>query len=307
MAGVWPCGIADIAFTAEISLTGETELHLLEPSAAVESGFGTPWTLLLVEGSVPSAGAVPAPSADAVLLGQTLRERLPDAIGATEAEIAAAEARLGVIFPDDLKTLYQVKRARWEDVGDDYEAAERVSAAAGCELFALDDLYIADAPSRHRPWQFGAMTAVVTPPDAAVQGLVGSPGWIAFGDNGGGDRLAVDLTPGPCGHIGQIIMLSHEASIGAELLADCLTDLVLERPTGHQDDRRSEQPPAVARVNIRSMRSVEAAAHPGLEVLSIGVWDDEPLSLAPPSSDCRACEPSPPIRVRSPTRLRSRS
>jgi hypothetical protein len=37
----------------------------------------------------------------------------------------------------------------------------------------------------------------------------------------------------------------------------------------------------VARVNIGSLSSVEAAAHPELEVLSIGVWEGEPLSLAP--------------------------
>jgi hypothetical protein len=45
---------------------------------------------------------------------------------------------------------------------------------------------------------------------------VGSPGWIVFGDNGGGDRLAVGLTPGPCGHTGQIVLLGHEDFIGAE-------------------------------------------------------------------------------------------
>jgi hypothetical protein len=37
----------------------------------------------------------------------------------------------------------------------------------------------------------------------------------------------------------------------------------------------------VARVNIGSLTSVQAAAHPELEVLSIGVWESEPLSLAP--------------------------
>lgn len=31
------------------------------------------------------------------------------------------------------------------------------------------------------------MEAVVTRPEAMVQGLAGSPGWIAFGDNGGGE------------------------------------------------------------------------------------------------------------------------
>ncbi|MGW4202637.1 hypothetical protein [Streptomyces sp. NPDC004726] len=37
----------------------------------------------------------------------------------------------------------------------------------------------------------------------------------------------------------------------------------------------------MARVNIRSLTGIEAAAHAELEVLSIGVWEGEPLSLAP--------------------------
>lgn len=282
--------IDDIAFTADISATGKTALHLLGPSPAVEPGIGTPHpgALILVEGSFPEPwrrlpDLVPttatASSLDLALLDRTLRERLPDAIGATEEEIAAAEARLGTTLPDELKVLYRVTRARWEDWGD-YQTASRVYQAVGCELFPLDGLYIADAASRHLRWEFGAMEAVVTPADAAVQGLVGSPGWIAFGDNGGGDRLAVDLTPGPRGHLGQIIMLSHEKSIGAELLADSLTDLALGRTSGHQRCH-DEQPPIVAHVNVGMLRSVQAAAHPGLEVLSIGVWEDEPVSLAP--------------------------
>ncbi|SFG49264.1 hypothetical protein SAMN02787118_121160 [Streptomyces mirabilis] len=118
---------------------------------------------------------MPAPSVDLASLERTLRERIPDAIGATEVEIAAAEARLGVVLPDELKVLYRVTRARWEDWGDDYEEAERVSDAVGCELFPPDELYIADAPSRPSAWKFAALKAVGTPPDAAVQGLVGSP------------------------------------------------------------------------------------------------------------------------------------
>ncbi|MFE1982072.1 SMI1/KNR4 family protein [Streptomyces mirabilis] len=59
-----------------------------------------------------------------------------------------------------------------------------------------------------------------------MRGLVGSPGWIVFGDNGGGDRVAVDLTPGPHGHAGRIIMRDHEQDVGGDLLADSLTDLV---------------------------------------------------------------------------------
>ncbi|MFD4975829.1 hypothetical protein [Streptomyces sp. NPDC058424] len=42
-----------------------------------------------------------------------------------------------------------------------------------------------------------------------------------------------------------------------------------------------DEPTAVAHVNSRSLRCVEATAHPALEVVSIGVWEGEPLSLEP--------------------------
>ncbi|MEU0600997.1 SMI1/KNR4 family protein [Streptomyces sp. NPDC006393] len=285
-------GEDSVAFVAELSPAGKAVLHLLRSGPAVEPGIGGPHpgALLLVENAVPepwrrlpdpAPGAVPAPSADPAVLERTLRERVPGTVGATEADIAAAEARLGVALPDELKALYRVTRARWDDWRDDQEAADRLCDAVGCELFPLDDLYIADAASRRCPWRFAAKEAVVTPPDAAVQGLVGSPGWIVFGDNGGGDRIAVDLTPGPRGHSGQIIILGHEQNTGADLLAGSLTDLVLNGPADELPGPRAQQPPVVAHVNIRSLTSVEAAAHAGLEVLSIGVWDRTPLSLAP--------------------------
>jgi hypothetical protein len=106
--------------------------------------------------------------------------------------------------------------------------------------------------------------------------------------------------------VGQIIMLDHEQNIGASLLADSLTDLVVNRRRNWHSGHRGDQPPVVTRVNIRSLTSVQAAAHPGLEVLSIGVWDGEPLGLAP-SPGCPACEPSPRTPARSPTHWRSPS
>jgi hypothetical protein len=113
-----------------------------------------------------------------------------------------------------------------------------------------------------------------------VQGLVGSPGWIVFGGNGGGDQVAIDLTPGPRGNMGQVIMINHEDNVGADLLARSLTALVMRTRARRSGGRRTELP-AVARVNRGALRSVEAAADPDLEVLSIGVWEGEPLSLAP--------------------------
>ncbi|MFI0872963.1 SMI1/KNR4 family protein [Streptomyces parvus] len=290
-AALAEAGVDDVSFSAAIDPAGAAVLRLIGRSPAVEPGIGTahPGALILVEGALPEPWrrlpdaaneAGPASSADPETLERTLRERLPDAIGATEEEIAAAEARLGVRLPEELKALYRVTRARWEDWGDDYETAVGVFEAARCELSSVDELYIAEASTRHCHWEHAAMEAVVTRPDAAVQGLVGSPGWIVFGENGGGDQLAVDLTPGPRGHAGQIIMISHEESVGAELLADSLTDWVLDRERrGHR--HRGEEPPLVAHVNHASIKSVREAAHPGLEVLSIGVWDGAPFSLAP--------------------------
>ncbi|MBD0422956.1 SMI1/KNR4 family protein [Streptomyces sp. TRM S81-3] len=285
-------GASRVSYMVERAPDGKLLLHVVDPGPAVEHGVVSPFVgaLLLVEGAVPEPwrrlpeavpGAAPAPSADPALLERTLRERLPDAIGATEEEIAEAEARLGVALPDELKALYRVTRARWEDWNGDYAAQERVSDAVGCELFSLDELYIADARSRPCPWQFAADDAAVTAPDAAVQGLVGSPGWIAFGDNGGGDRLALDLTPGPGGHTGQVIVIDHERTIGAGLLAESLTDMVINRPDGWHQDRDADNPPVVARVNTHRLGSVEAAARPELEVLVIGGRASAPVGLAP--------------------------
>ncbi|MFI9821633.1 SMI1/KNR4 family protein [Streptomyces sp. NPDC052013] len=285
-------GLDNVSFVCETGTGGKTLLHVVEGGPAVECGITSPYVgaLVLVEGAVPGPwrrlpdtvpGARPAPSADAALLERTLRERLPDAVGATEAEIAGAEARLGVTLPDELKALYRVTRARWQDWSGDHAAQERLRDAVGCELFPLDGLYVADARSRPCPWQYAAKDVAVTGPDDAVQDLVGSPGWIAFGDNGGGDRVVVDLTPGPRGHLGQIIMISHEEEIGAHLRAESLTDMVVNRRNDWYASRTRDRPPMVAHVGRGALDSVAAAAHPDLEVLGIGVGSPEPVSLAP--------------------------
>ncbi|MGA5211613.1 SMI1/KNR4 family protein [Streptomyces pseudogriseolus] len=282
-------GSDGISFVVEAaSAPGRVRLHLIEPSPSVEPGVATahPGTLLLADGALPEPvrrlpepvpDAAPALSADVDLLRRTLRERLPDAVGASEEELAAAEARLGVTLPPELRALYEVVRSRYEDWDDSREPYDVI----GCDLFPLSEVYIADAASRQVLWQFGAMDAVETGPEHAVQQLVGSPGWIVFGDNGGGDRIAVDLTPGPDGHVGQVIIIGHEGNIGAGLVADSLTDMVVHRHFDGRPVRKVEQPPLVAYVNRASLPSVEAASHPGLEVLSIGVREKEPVSLAP--------------------------
>ncbi|MFE0774493.1 SMI1/KNR4 family protein [Streptomyces sp. NPDC058861] len=104
-----------------------------------------------------------------------------------------------------------------------------MAEAVGWELLSPDRVYAADTASRPASWEHTAMNAVGTGPDATVQGLAGSPGWIVLGDTGGGDPIAFDLAPGPRGHLGQVIVMSHEENCGAELVVDSLTGLVLGR------------------------------------------------------------------------------
>ncbi|MFD3542451.1 SMI1/KNR4 family protein [Streptomyces sp. NPDC058662] len=283
-------GVQEIAFRAEVQPDGGAALGLVWPSPVVEPALGYPdlGVLVLVDGSFaapwlrrpdPVTGAVPAPSADPELLERTLRERLPDAVGATEEEIAAAEARLGVTLSDELKVLYRVTRVYG---GDDFdlEEADRAGGAVGCELSGVEHLYSIDAAVRNPGWDLGATHAVSAAPDAAVQSLAGSPGWIGFGTNGG-DEFAVDLTPGPAGYFGQVILVGHEESLGAELVADSLTDFVLGRTREERRDRGGDKLPAVARVGTGCLETIQAAVHPALEVLTIGAWDGTPFSLAP--------------------------
>ncbi|MFI1879900.1 hypothetical protein ACH41C_09505 [Streptomyces althioticus] len=118
-------------------------------------------------------------------------ERVRDALVAAGAESVTFSAR---IDPSG-RTRLRVRVPR---------AAVESGPAAG--VVPVDDVYVADSASRPVPWRYASCEAPVTLPDDAVQGLVGSPGLIVFGDNGGGDRLAVDLTPGPAGHTRQIVL-----------------------------------------------------------------------------------------------------
>ncbi|MFC4909354.1 SMI1/KNR4 family protein [Actinomadura gamaensis] len=286
-------GRDEISFIADFEASGRIVLRLIHQTTTARPGMGTngPGSVVLVDGAVPepwrrlpepAPDAAPSPTADAALLERTLRERLPDAIGATDEEIAAAEARLGIALPEELKAIYRVTRSRWSDFDGD-EAMNSHASAVRAKLYPLDSLYIADAASRpaFSPplWEYAATEAVVTRPDSAVQGLVGSPGWIAFGEDRGGDVYAIDLTPGPAGYTGQVIFLSRSARIGAEPVADSLTDMIVHgRETW---GRTPDATPEVAYVNVGNRSSVKAAAHPDLEVLHLGVWEDEPHSLAP--------------------------
>jgi cell wall assembly regulator SMI1 len=272
-----------VTFSARIGPSGRTVLRVTgTANPAVEAGPAGGGALLLVEGAVPepwrrlpdpAPTARPARPGDLAALERWLLERLP-AAGVTDEEFAAAEARLGLALPEELKVLYRVTGARQEDWD------QAVYDTLGLELLPLAEVHVADAASRPAPWRYAAREAVVAPPGAAVQQLVGSPGWIAFADNGGGDLLAVDLTPGPGGRTGQIVVLSHELLTGAELVADSLHEALRGIAPQERTGTPAGTPRAVAHLPGGHPRGVEAAAHPGLEVLHIGA-DGPPADLTP--------------------------
>ncbi|MEV3938109.1 SMI1/KNR4 family protein [Glycomyces sp. NPDC049804] len=243
--------------------------------------------LVLVAGAVPEParreprtypGRGLAPSADPERLERVLRERMPNAVGAGEDELAAVEARLGVPLPAELRAVLRVTRAEWSEQRD-------IEALGGVELFGLDGIERASEADVRKgiPFPFLAAKAAVTGPDAAVQGLVDPPCWIVVGDHGGGsgDWVAVDLMPGPAGHVGQLVVVSHEEEIGAQLLAESFTALVLDGGIEDYEDNPGEAPPYAVMVDSKQGHCVAAVATAELEVLRIGVWDAEPSDLTP--------------------------
>ena len=226
--------------------------------------------------------ARPHESHDPERLERLLRGWYPNAVGATAQEIAATEERIGRPLPEELKAVYRVTR-------DSRSSGQPVDASGtpecACDLMfewltPVDEVYVRDSAYRMPSWFVAVMQAPRTPPGAAVQQLPGSPGWIVFANDYAASDFAVDLTPGATGHVGQVIALDFDEITGARLEARSLTDFVLDHKASDGTET-SRDSPAVAYVNHRALTSVEAAAHPDLEALAIGVCNGEPFSLAP--------------------------
>jgi cell wall assembly regulator SMI1 len=211
-------------------------------------------------------------------LERLLREWYPNAVGATAEEISAAEERIGRPLPEELKALYRVTRGA-RSSGEPIDAPgapDGVHDLMSDFLLPVDEAYLRDSTYNMPSWSLAVMEAPRTPPGAAVQQLPGSPGWIVFASDYAASFFAVDLTPGATGHVGA---LDYDEYTGARLEARSLTDFVGQ--TASEEGASSRDRSAVAWINDRSLTSIESAAHPDLEALTIGVWEGEPVSLAP--------------------------
>lgn len=218
------------------------ELVALPP--AVASGPGAPVLEVVLEpGALPAQyretitpvpGATTAPSADPEAVRRLIADRMPDAVGAAPEEIAAAEAALpdGVRLPGEVGALYAAAGS-----GNLRLAADQ-GGFGGFEIVPLSGSFLREAflpAARFSTWTADAGTCAPEDPAGRVQAVVGSPLWFPIGTDGAGNVYAVDLAPGPHGHLGQVVFLDHERSAGAAYRAESLATLFAGRPA---DDRK---------------------------------------------------------------------
>lgn len=263
-------------------------VEIVELPSNVAAGLGTPVEdLVLVDGARPApysltpepSAAAPAATADPEMVARVVRERLPNAQGVSEAALAQAEDRLGVPLPEEVRALYRNAGSgdlilRDEDE-DEYD--EDDESFYGFEIVPLDDeraTYLPD--QRFQSWRLDATTLVPRDPSDRVQAVIGTPLWFPIGHDWGGNYYAVDLTPGPSGHRGQIVFLDHESSAGAELVADSLAELLAGRQAPWEDD--DDPDPRIAGLDQRDGVNPAVLVTPETEIINIGALP-EPLEI----------------------------
>ncbi|MFF2776837.1 SMI1/KNR4 family protein [Streptomyces sp. NPDC058052] len=146
-------------------------------------------------------------------------ERLPAPAG--EGAIEAAERRLGVRLPADLRALYGVAD------GDTVDGRHRCLLGEG--WLSLDGMAAAHAyrrePDRTSRSPWGAVIFDADPP-GRVRRSTGDPTRVPFLTGEDGNHLAVDLAPARYGRPGQVLRIGRDHAHGAALLADSVTALL---------------------------------------------------------------------------------
>src|SRR5262249_7311112 len=112
--------------------------------------------------------------------------------GATEEQIAACEATIGVTFPPDLRASYRIHDGQQDGADGLFSAFTELDGE-----FVLLPL---DAVTREwKMWkglndrcEFTHQKAM---PDEGIRSDWWNPKWVPFGSDGGGDSLCVDLDP----------------------------------------------------------------------------------------------------------------
>lgn len=213
-------------------------VELIDLPPAVVSGPTTPVLEVVLEPGAlptqhlatitPAPGAQPAASADPDGVATVVAERMPDTPGAPLDDVAAAEVNLpaGARLPEEVRALYTAAGS-----GSLKLAAQCDGAFGGFEIVPLADSVLRAAflpAARFSTWTDDAETFAPRDPAGRVQAVIGSPLWFPVGTDGAGNVYAVDLAPGPDGHMGQVVFLDHEQRAGAGYRAESLAALLVE-------------------------------------------------------------------------------
>lgn len=128
--------------------------------------------------------------------------------GATEEQIAACEAAIGVAFPAEMRASYLIHDGQ-KAAADGLFPEE--FADLDCE-FAL--LPLEEIASEWKTWKqlddAGEFKKQKALPDAGVRSDWWNSKWVPFASDGGGDSLCVDLAPAKGGVAGQVILHRHD-------------------------------------------------------------------------------------------------
>lgn len=156
-------------------------------------------------------------------------------------KIAAAEKRRGVTFPDELRLFFSRVR-KGTLVGDlDNDDAPYVEATGSLTSGTGKIGNVVNPTKRHGSPDSPLPPMPAPTPDDIVQPVYATKNWIVFATDGGGNDYALDLAPGPRGHIGQVVQFDHEREQPPEIVAHSLTDFLAERWV--QDPRTTVPPP----------------------------------------------------------------
>jgi cell wall assembly regulator SMI1 len=147
-----------------------------------------------------------------------LREQAGDDLppGATEDELAAAEAALGHPLPPDLRALFALANG-----GGDFDGWKRYTLSE-----VVGEYEITSVPAG-RSWPIGWHRVILdADPADTVRRASGHPGWIPIADDSGGNYLAVDLAPARNGRPGQVIDVGVDWATQPGYVADSVTTLL---------------------------------------------------------------------------------
>ncbi len=145
--------------------------------------------------------------------------------GATDEEIAAVEAELGVTLPEDMKAAYKVHDGQFDS---------GMGIVPAGMLLPLDGI-VAQWDIWRELLDAGTFDTFKSKADDEIKPHWWNKKWIPFTYDGAGNHLCVDLDPEPVGKYGQVITMWHdspERDVVADSFVEWMNDVVEELNSG---------------------------------------------------------------------------